>query len=289
VSEQPDIAFLGTGLMGQGMVRRLLSGGLPVRVWNRTAAKAAPLAGAGARVAASPVEAASGAGVVITMLSDIDAVWAAMYDGGALAAMTPGAIWIQMSTVGLPGTARLAGAASVAGVRFVDAPVLGSRQPAEEGKLKILAAGPAELRPWCEPIFARMGTLFCWLDQVGQASALKLVANSWVLALIGGAATSIRLARQLGLDPELFLNLVTGTASDSPYLHMKGEAILSGDYTPSFTVSAAAKDADLIVRAGRGAGFEPVLIEVVREQLERAASRGHGDEDMAAIYLGNGG
>ena len=108
MSDQPDIAFLGTGLMGQGMVRRLLSGGLTVRVWNRTLAKAAPLAEDGATVAASPAEAVAGAGVVITMLSDADAVLAAMSDGGAFAAMTPGAIWVQMSTVGIEWTDRLA-------------------------------------------------------------------------------------------------------------------------------------------------------------------------------------
>jgi len=289
MSDQPDIAFLGTGLMGQGMVRRLLSGGLTVRVWNRTLAKATPLAEDGATVVASPAEAVDGAGFVITMLSDADAVLAAIADSGALAAMTPDAIWVQMSTVGLPGCARLAEAAAAAGVQFVDAPVLGTRQPAEEGKLKILAAGPAELRPRCEPIFAQLGTLFCWLDQVGQASALKLVANSWVLALIDGTATSISLAQHLGVDPQLFLDVISGAMSDSPYLQIKGKAVLAGDYTPSFAVSGAAKDAGLIVEAARNAGYEPTLIEVVREHLLRAAERGHGDEDMAAIYLGHDG
>jgi 3-hydroxyisobutyrate dehydrogenase len=286
MSDQPDIAFLGTGLMGRGMVRRLLSAGLPVRVWNRTAAKAAPLAEDGAVVAASPADAVAGAGVVITMLSDADAVFAAMSDSGALAAMTPDAIWVQMSTIGLDGTARMAEAAAAAGVQFVDAPVLGTRQPAEDGKLKVLAAGPAELRPGCEPLFAQMGTLYCWLERPGQATALKLVCNSWILGITGAAGTSIRLSQSLGVDPELFLNAIAGSLSDSPYLHVKSAAMLGGDYTPSFAVSGAAKDAALIVEAGRQAGFEPALVEEVRRQLQRSAELGHGDEDMAAIYFG---
>lgn len=272
--------------MGHGMVRRLLGAGLPVRVWNRTAAKAAALADDGATVSGSPVEAVKGADVVITMLSDADAVWAAAVESGALAAMEDGAVWAQMSTVGLPGTARLAGAAAEAGVPFVDAPVLGTRAPAEQGKLKILAAGPAELRATCEPVFAPLGTLGPWLDEVGQASALKLVANSWVLAITGAGATSIRLAQALGVDPQLFLDTIAGSLSDSQYLHVKAKAILADDYTPSFAVSGAAKDAGLIVEAGRNAGFEPALLELIRTQFERAAERGHRDDDMAAIYLG---
>jgi 3-hydroxyisobutyrate dehydrogenase len=289
MSDQPDIAFLGTGLMGHGMVRRLLSGGLTVRVWNRTADKAAPLAEDGAVVTTSAVEAVTGAGVVITMLSDADAVFAAMSDSGALAAMTPNAIWAQMSTIGLAGTARMAEVAAAAGVQFLDAPVLGTRQPAEDGKLKVLVAGPPELRQWCEPIFAQMGTVYCWLDQPGQATALKLVCNSWILGITGAAATSIRLSQSLGVDPELFLNAIAGSLSDSQYLHAKSAMMLAGDYAPSFAVSGAAKDAGLIVEAGRQAGFDPQLVEVVRQQMQRSADLGHADEDMAAIYFGTGG
>jgi 3-hydroxyisobutyrate dehydrogenase len=273
--------------MGEAMSRRLLRAGFPVRVWNRTTAKAALLADDGATVAGSPANAVESADVVITTLYDADSVLAAMSDSGALAAMSPGAVWLQMSTVGVSGCARLAEAAAAAGVQFVDAPVLGTRQPALEGKLKILAAGPTQLRPLCEPIFAPLGTLSCWLERVGQASALKLVANSWVAAITGAAATSIRLAEHFDIDPQLFLDAVAGTLSDSAYLHVKARAILSGDYTPSFALGGALKDVSLIVGDGRDAGFDPTLLEVVRQQMQRAAERGHADEDMAAIYFGN--
>lgn len=286
MSDQPVIAFLGTGIMGQGMIRRLLGAGFPVRVWNRTAAKAAPLADDGATLAGTPVDAVTGADVVITMLSDADAVLAAMDDSGALAAMGAESVWLQMSTVGVDGCARVAEAAAKAGVPLLDAPVLGTRMPAEQGTLKILVAGPTELRPRCEPVLAPMGTIGSWQPEVGQASALKLAANSWVLAITAATATSIRLAQALGVDPQLLLDTVAGGLSDSRYLHVKGAAILSGDYTTSFAVTGAAKDTRLIVEAGRAAGFDPELIGLVNRQFERAAERGYGDDDMAAIYEG---
>jgi 3-hydroxyisobutyrate dehydrogenase len=284
MSDQPVIGFLGTGIMGRGMAARLLGAGFPVQAWNRTPAKAASLAGLGATLAATPAEAVSGADLVVTMLSDADAALEAM--SGALPTMD--AVWLQMSTVGVEGCARLAAAARDVGVAFVDAPVLGTRKPAEDGTLKILAAGPAQLRERCEPAFAPMGTLVCWLDEVGQASALKLVANSWTLAITDATATSIRLAEHLDVDPQLFLDVIGGSLSDSPYLQLKGAAIIADQYPPSFAVSGAAKDAGLIVQAGRDAGYEPELLEVVRRHLERAAERGHGDNDMAAVYFGQG-
>jgi 3-hydroxyisobutyrate dehydrogenase len=284
MSDQPVIAFLGTGIMGHGMAARLLGAGFSVHAWNRTRAKAASLADLGATVAETPAEAVTGADLVVTMLSDADAVLEAMT--GALPTMD--AVWLQMSTVGVEGCARLAAVARDAGVAFVDAPVLGTRKPAEDGTLKILAAGPAQLRERCEPVFAPMGMLFCWLDEVGQASALKLVANSWTLAITDATATSIRLAQHLDVDPQLFLDVIGGSLSDSPYLQVKGAAIIADQYPPSFAVSGAAKDARLIVQAGRDAGYEPELLEVVRRHLERAAERGHGDDDMAAVYFGQG-
>lgn len=278
------VAFLGTGIMGRAMAVRLLDAGFPLRAWNRTPARAAPLAEAGAVVAESPDDAVSGADVVITMMDDADAVLSVMRR--ALAAMGPDAVWVQMSTVGVDGCARLAAAADEAGVAFLDAPVLGTRTPAEEGTLKVLAAGPAELRERCAPVLAALGTVFGSLSEVGQGSALKLVANSWILALTGGVANSIQLAQHLDVDPQLFLDVIAGTLSDSAYLHLKGAAIRNEDYTTSFAVTGAAKDAGLIVQAGRDAGYEPTLIEVLRQQLQRAAERGHADKDMAAIYFG---
>ena len=143
MSENVTVAVLGTGIMGAAMARNLLAAGMEVRVWNRTRDKAEPLAGDGAAVAASPAEATEGAEFVITMLSDTVAVEDAVGEG-ALSALGEGGVWIQASTLGMEGSARLAEMASQHGVAYVDAPVLGTRQPAEQGQLIVLASGPKE-------------------------------------------------------------------------------------------------------------------------------------------------
>jgi len=147
MSPGETIALLGTGTMGAAMGRNLLGAGFAVRAWNRTAAKARPLAEAGASVAASPAEAASGAGILLTMLADGQAVEATVAGpSGALEVLGDGALWVQSSTVGADDTERLAELAREHGVGFVDAPVLGTKQPAEKGELTVLASGPEEAR-----------------------------------------------------------------------------------------------------------------------------------------------
>ncbi|MGZ4495382.1 MAG: NAD(P)-dependent oxidoreductase, partial [Nocardioides sp.] len=138
----PTVALLGTGLMGAGMARNIAKAGLTLRVWNRSADKAAPLADAGATVAATPAEAVEGADVVVTMLFDTDSVAATMRE--AAPGLSGDAVWLQMATVGIAGTDTLAGLARELGVAFVDAPVLGTRKPAEDGTLVVLASGPEQ-------------------------------------------------------------------------------------------------------------------------------------------------
>ena len=124
-----------------------------------------------------------------------------------------------------------------------------------------------------------------WLDEVGAATRLKLVTNSWVTALNVAAGESVALARALGVDPEAFLEAVAGGLTDSPYLHMKARAILDEDYTPSFSVTLAGKDARLIKEAGEAAGLRMDVASAAAERFGRAAALGHGDDDMAAAYF----
>src|SRR3954466_12747681 len=140
------LAVLGTGIMGAAMARNLLAAGLEVRAWNRTRDKAEPLADDGAKVAYSPVEAAEGADFVLTMLADADTVAEAVDSEGALSALADDGVWLQMSTVGIEGSERLAGIADEHGVAYVDAPVLGTKEPAEQGQLIVLASGPEEIQ-----------------------------------------------------------------------------------------------------------------------------------------------
>jgi 3-hydroxyisobutyrate dehydrogenase len=283
MAEHPTVAFLGTGIMGAPMARNIARAGMPVRAWNRTRAKAEPLGDDGIEVVDSPADAVGGADVVVTMLADGDAVAATME--AALGAMDDDAVWAQMSTVGLDAAERLSGMASERGVAYVDAPVLGTRQPAEEGKLVVLAAGPRDALERCRPVFDAVGAKTIELGETGQGTRLKLVVNTWVVGIVENLAETIALARALDLDPGLFFAAIEGGGLDLPYAHLKGQLMVEEKFEPpAFPLRLALKDAKLIVDAARKTGLELPLVEAVRAQFERAAEAGHGDEDLAAAY-----
>jgi 3-hydroxyisobutyrate dehydrogenase len=279
------VAVLGTGTMGAPIARNLLRAGFPVRVWNRTRAKAETLAGDGAIVAGSPAEAVAGAEFVLTVLTDADAVAETMEEDGALGAIRPDAVWIQLSTVGVDGAERLGELASEHRIAYVDAPVLGTREPAENGELVILASGPEEARERCAPLFDAIGKETYWLGAAGVGSRMKMVANMWLISVTEAVAESIALADGLGLDPREFLDIMSGTAIDTPYLHIKGEAILERRLEPSFKLSVAAKDARLVLEAARDAGIDPAVARAAHDAFVRAVELGYGDDDMAAAYF----
>lgn len=283
MTTNPTVALLGTGTMGAGMAANIARAGLPLRVWNRSREKAEPLARVGAVVADSPADAVQGADLVLTMLFDADAVASTMEQ--ARASLAPGAVWVQHSTVGVEGSDRLVALARDLGIAYVDAPVLGTRKPADDGALVVLASGPQDVRERVTPVFDAIGSRTLWLGAAGEASRLKLAANAWVITVVEGIAESLALTRSLGLDPHLFLQAVAGGAMDAPYVQMKGTAMIEGDFAPSFSLDGAAKDGDLIVAAARGAGVELAVVEAARDHLARARAAGHGGQDVSATYL----
>ncbi|MFC4855756.1 NAD(P)-dependent oxidoreductase [Actinophytocola glycyrrhizae] len=270
------VALLGTGIMGAGMARSLARAGLDVTVWNRSADKAMAL---GLPVADDVADAVRDKDVVVTMLFDAGSVAAVMRD--ALPAMGAHAVWVQTSTVGLDGTEELAGLAAEHGVAYVDAPVLGTRQPAENGQLTVLAAGPAAVRERIAPVLDGISARTVWAGaEPGAGHRLKLVANAWVLSLVAGTAQSVALAEGLGIDPRQFLGLIEGGPLDSGYAQLKGNAMLSGDFTTAFALSGATKDAGLIRAAAASAGVATELVAVMERLFARA---GDQDDDMAAV------
>ncbi|HEX7309435.1 NAD(P)-dependent oxidoreductase [Lentzea sp.] len=276
------IAVLGTGLMGAPIAANLAAAGHEVRVWNRTRAKAEPLADKGATVADSPAAAVEGVDVVLTVLNDGAAVTSAIQ--AAAESLPHDAVWIQASTVGIGATEDHIALARSLGLEFVDAPVLGSTKPAQEGKLVVLASGADELRERVQPVFDVIGARTMWVGEAGASSKLKLVANSWVLALTAAVGEAVSLAEASGLDPKLFLEAVSGGAMDTPYLQMKGNAIIERSFEPAFTVQNALKDALLVNEAAVRGGVQLDVAQAAAARLNRAVTKGHGDEDMAASY-----
>jgi 3-hydroxyisobutyrate dehydrogenase len=275
------VAVLGTGIMGGPIARRLADAGHDVRAWNRTLERAE---GLGAEAAATPAEAVADAELLVTMLADGPTVDAVMRE--AAPAAVPGAVWAQTSTVGAEWTQRLAALAAEAGLVYVDAPVLGTRAPAEQGQLVVLLAGPDDARATCAAVLPAIARKLVSLgDEVGSASALKLVLNHWILNSLENLAETVAFAQALGVEPERFLESIAGGGMDMPYAHMKTEAILSGKLDePSFTLRLAAKDVELILDAASSAGVDLALARASLARMSRAIELGHGDEDMAATY-----
>lgn len=280
------VAVMGAGgTMGAAMARNLARAGHEVRAWNRTRAKAESLAADGALVVGSPAEAVEGASVLLTMLADADAVAAVMEgEEGALGAASRGLVWLQMGTIGEEGTSRCAGLARERGLVFVDAPVLGTKEPAEKGALVVLASGPEDARERVQPLFDVVGSRTLWVGEAGRGSLLKLVTNSWIMAVVEGAAETIALAEGLGLDPALLLEAVEGGPLDIGYLHAKGMAMAARDFTPSFRLALAAKDAGLVDEAARRRGMDLPMVAAIRARLEASVAE-HGHEDVAATFL----
>lgn len=276
------VTFLGTGIMGAPMARHLAEAGHDVTVYNRTADKARPLAEHGASVAEDPAAAATGAEVVVTMLTDGDAVEDVM--GEAAPALPQGAVWWQASTVGVSGTEALVALAEDHGLTLVDAPVLGTKGPAESGELVVLASGPPAARETLAPLFAAVGSKTITLgDEPGAATRFKLVMNHWVLALTDAIAETIAFAEGLDLDPALFLDAIEGGSLDVGYAHLKGPGMIAGELPVAFPLKHALKDADLILEAGDRHALDLALARTVRERYAAAVAGGHADDDMGMV------
>lgn len=219
---------------------------------------------------------------------ETSAEWAAL-TAGALPVMADSGqpdhpIWLQMSTIGEEATDWCTGLAGRYGVGFVDAPVLGTREPAEKGQLVVLESGPEEARPRVQPVFDAVGHRTVRAGQAGAGTRLKLVANSWMLAVVEAGAETIALAEGLGLDPALFLQAIQDGPLDLPYLRAKAQAIAERDFSPSFRLKLAAKDAALATDAAWQHGLDLPLLELIARRLGQAVGE-HGDEDISATYL----
>ena len=286
-SPPAPVAVLGTGIMGAAMARNLMGAGHAVRVWNRTRARAEPLGAAGATVCDTPGEAAADAGAAVTMLRDGPTVHGVLAHGALESLKASGGVLVQMATVGNHAAAELGRLAAEAGVPYVDAPVLGTKGPAEDGKLVVLASGPDDLRARVEPLFDAVGQRTLWLGPAGAGTRLKIVIQNWIACVMEGIAETIALARATQVDPDSFFDAIEGGPLGMPYARTKGRMMIDGEYPVSFPLEGMQKDLRLVLDAARAGGLELGLVPVVLERARRAAERGHGDDDMAALYEGS--
>jgi 3-hydroxyisobutyrate dehydrogenase len=275
------IALLGTGTMGAPMARHMARAGHDVRVWNRTRARAE---GVGAAIADSAAAAVAGVEVAITMLADGPSVHDVMRD--ALPSLTAGAVWLQMSTVGAEWADRLTALAASYAVDIVDAPVMGSRPQAEDGKLVPLASGPERACTIVAPVLETFSRDVLWLgNEPGVGSRLKLVVNHWILNSVENLAQTIAFADALELDPRRFLELISGAPFDMKYAHWKGALMLEGEFPVAFALKLARKDMQLALEAAAAAGIELAMAEATERRMARGIELGYGEDDNAATYL----
>jgi 3-hydroxyisobutyrate dehydrogenase len=279
------VAVIGAGIMGSAMTRNLVAAGVNTRVWDGSPAATAPLAAAGAVVAPSAPEAVRDADVVITMLPTADAVESVIFDGGVADAFADVCVWAQMGTIGVESTQRIRDrlAAQRPAVTFVDAPVSGSKGPAEQGQLLILASGPAAAADRVGPVFDILGRKTVWLGQAGQGSVVKLVVNAYMSILIEGVAETMELADRLGIGHQEVAEAIEGGPLDAPIADAKLHKMDRSDYAAEFPLEWALKDVDLAISA---AGDQaPPLLAALSGQWHAAVAAGHGRQDISAARL----
>ena len=279
----PNLAVLGLGTMGRAMAASALRNGVPTVVWNRNPDGARSLAEQGAEVVQSVSDAVKDADVVITMVTDTDAITSIAVDLGMLEALRAGAVWAQMSTIGVEGTATVSAAAERRrpDVLFLDAPVSGSKVPAEQGKLTIFASGPEQARPTVEPVFAAIGQRTVWLGPVGMGSRMKLVNNTLLAFSAEGVANSLALAHQLGIDVGRVRDAFEGGPLISPWMAGKLARLQEGNYSPEFPLALALKDVHLALGEADPERFA-VLASLAREWAA-IAEQGLGGQDVTVV------
>jgi 3-hydroxyisobutyrate dehydrogenase len=279
-----SIAFLGLGIMGSGMARRLLEAGARLSVFNRSAERAAPFANEGARVAASPRDAVADADIVFSMVAD-DAASGAMWDGGygALAGVRPGTLLVECSTVTVGRITELAEAANRIGCELVDAPVTGSKVQAAGGELTFLVGGTEPAVARIRPALDAMGRTVVHLGPVGSGALVKLINNFLAGVQAASLAEAIAVIERSSLDRNQTVGAIVTGSPGSPVMKTLASRILADDFSPNFYLRLLAKDLGYAIAEGERVGVPMTMASGALELLNHSIARGDGDKDMAAV------
>lgn len=281
----PVVAVLGLGAMGHAFAANLLKKGFTVQAWNRTRQRGADLAAAGLKLADRPQGAVQDADVVLVMLTDAAATEAVLIgESGIIKQLKPGSILVQMGTIGMASTDKLtaAVAAARADVIFLDAPVAGTKTPAENAQITVLASGDRARAAAVEPVFGAIAKGTKWLGAAGAGSRMKLVVNAWLVAMVQGMTESVQLAGQLGFSADDFWQTIDGGPLAAPYVKNKIGMINADDYTPQMQLSLALKDANLALDAA--GDHEMPGLSAISALWQKAVDAGYGGQDLSVIY-----
>lgn len=282
MNQLPTVAVLGLGAMGHAFAANLLKKSFRVSAWNRTRARGEDLESAGLTLCDSPQEAVANADVVLVMLSDGATTLAACEL--ILPALKNGAVLCQMGTIGIEATEQLLQniQAQRPDVVPVDAPVSGTKAPAEQAQILVLASGDRQRAAAVEPVFAAISKGAKWLGEAGAGSRMKLVANAWLVSMVQGLAESTRLAGELGFSPDDFWQVLDGGPLAAPYVKGKLAMMAEGEYPAQMQLTWALKDARLALDA---AGDQPLPgLKAIATQWQGAVDAGYGDKDLSVVY-----
>jgi 3-hydroxyisobutyrate dehydrogenase len=284
MEKKTRVALLGLGTMGNGMARNLLKAGFPLTVYNRTRAKAEALKADGAVVAETPGRAAADADVVISMLADDDAsavAWLGV--DGALAAMKPGVVAVECSTLSPQGIANLYKHCSERGVRLIEAPVTGSRPQAEQGQLVFLAAGEKETLDLIRPVLECMSKEILYVGPVGCGAQIKLINNFLSAVQVASFAEALAWIECTELDRDTTLEFLKRAAPGSPIFATMADRMTKRTYEVNFALNLMKKDLRYANAAAAQEGVNLTIAQCVERLFEAAQQQGYGEKDMSAV------
>lgn len=279
------IGFIGLGIMGSAMATNLFKAGFNLKVWNRSIDKCTPLINQGATSAVSPRLLAESCDVVITMMATPAAVQSVRDgDEGIVAGLSAGKGYLDMSTVDANTSMQSAGLAKEKGALFLEAPVAGSRKPAEDATLTIMAAGDRELYDSLLPVLEKMGKKIMFLGETGNAARMKLANNLVMSGVLTALCEGIALAAGSGLDSSQLLDVLDSGAVANPMFRMKGPQIAAGgDFPAAFPLKHMQKDLRLALQLAEEVGQPLFATATINEIYKTAMARGLGDQDFAAV------
>jgi len=282
MNQRPSVAVLGLGAMGHAFAANLLKNGFDTWGWNRTKARGEDLQSAGLQLADTPEEAVKQADVVISMLANAEITQEVLQK--AQAELKQGAVVVQMGTIGVEATEKLIAdfAEQRPDIVFLDAPVSGTKAPAENAQILILASGDRERAEKVEAVFAAISKGAKWLGKAGAASRMKLVVNAWLISMVQGLAESTQMAEEFGFTPDQFWDVLDGGPLAVPYAKSKLGMIKEGEYEPQMHLTWAVKDARLALAAAEKSHLPG--LQQIAGLWQEAVDAGYGEKDLSVIY-----